>query len=630
MADQATITPAEWESLKKDETTAEVVADIMLRVIDTDPEEAGSYSEVREFRELTAEKLGVQWWIGDGELGADRGLSKIWMGLVEFLAGRQDVWEVGGIGAPPLTLTKKKSHIPIKSKVHLLRLSHIVKLAAYILRLSHPKEVKMEDGVTPEPEDLTDWAFAANGTAYEIGLNERRVNNQVIRIRQGASFRMNEAKHSFKNLELHEHHEPWTDEELELEGASPQELVLVVGHCKPDNFKDSDPNHSKWAIAPSVDEFDEQQHKHVRTASTGLVVFWLADTERLGVRLLTLKKRNDSLEFITGRRTDAKTQASLIKRTIMLAAKAAKAHLQLDVPESVSNASALSPNDLSDPPIDAKDSLLSWVQTAIAAYKDTKSFSALEQIHSAVQFAKGSPDTRTYFNETTANHLGVIRQLGQGSMTMNEATRFIDSYTILWPESLSGFSESILLPEKIIQLNDGLAAGALEDIVPTSPRIDDSLYRAFIALFCGASSADNVEAYLKHNIVSAYDMAKMAVGCPCNNVEINVPERADMPVLLITRFMSLLKSQMQSLDDTVSELRGDCQGNIQGESLSIRELTRDLANTVDIDIAKDNVRWILQGMATRHIVLLLGLRNKCAREHDQLSGLLKDYGGGSN
>lgn len=87
---------------------------------------------------------------------------------------------------------------------------------------------------------------------------------------------------------------------------------------------------------------------------------------------------------------------------------------------------------------------------------------------------------------------------------------------------------------------------------------------------------------------------------------------------------------MQSLDDTVSKLRGDFQGNLQGESLSIRELTRDLANTADINIAKDNVRWILQGMAARPIALFLELRNKYAREHDQLFGLLKDYGRGSN
>ncbi|EMT62171.1 hypothetical protein NOF04DRAFT_1253 [Fusarium oxysporum II5] len=108
MADQATITPAEWESLKNDETTAEAVAELMIRVIHMGRDEAESFSEVREFREMTAEKLGVKWWTAEGAVGADQGFNKIWMGLVEFLAGRQDVWEVGGIGAPPLTLAKKK------------------------------------------------------------------------------------------------------------------------------------------------------------------------------------------------------------------------------------------------------------------------------------------------------------------------------------------------------------------------------------------------------------------------------------------------------------------------------------------------------------------------------------------
>ncbi|KAF5623350.1 hypothetical protein F52700_9972 [Fusarium sp. NRRL 52700] len=220
-----------------------------------------------------------------------------------------------------------------------------------------------------------------------------REKHRVIRIREGASIRPTDAKGSFQNLDLDLFHEPWTDEELDIEDA------------------------------PPVAEFDERQHKYVQQTDTGLAVFWLADAGRPHVRLLTLKDRKDALgtlspladfqknlgkfvfypDFIVHSNTDAKTQAPLITKTIRLAARAAKAQPKLDTPEPVSNAEALTPNDLNDPQIKAKDSSLSWVQTAIAAYKDTKSFSALEQTHSAVHFAKGSPDTRTSFDGITAS-----------------------------------------------------------------------------------------------------------------------------------------------------------------------------------------------------------------------------------
>ncbi|EXK47729.1 hypothetical protein FOXG_17855 [Fusarium oxysporum f. sp. lycopersici 4287] len=59
IADQATITPAEWNSLRNDETAAEVVAELMIRIIDMRRDEAINLLEVQEFREMTAEKLGV-------------------------------------------------------------------------------------------------------------------------------------------------------------------------------------------------------------------------------------------------------------------------------------------------------------------------------------------------------------------------------------------------------------------------------------------------------------------------------------------------------------------------------------------------------------------------------------------
>lgn len=314
----------------------------------------------------------------------------------------------------------------------------------------------MEDRVTPEEEYLTDWAFSAQGIAYETGWDARRVKNQVIRIQKHTSFSTNDSVGAFQNLDLDAVDEPWTDEELDTENAPPDELVLIVGHCMPCNVRDCvEELRSKWPIAPSVDEFDEGRHKQVRHRSTGLVVFWLADAGRSQTRLFTLKNRKGSLgtisplanfqknvdkfvfytEFIVHPNTNAKTQAPLIKETIRQAARAAKARLELDEPQSVLNASALAPKDLNDPQIKAKDSSLSWVQTAIAAYKDTKSFSALQQIHSAVQFAKGSPDTRTGFNGNTASHLRVIRQLGQSSMTLDEAITFVDSYKVfIFPE----------------------------------------------------------------------------------------------------------------------------------------------------------------------------------------------------
>ncbi|EXK89876.1 hypothetical protein FOQG_07361 [Fusarium oxysporum f. sp. raphani 54005] len=59
IVDQATITPAEWDSLRNDETDAEVVAELMIRIIDMRRDEAMSLLEVQELREMTAEKLGV-------------------------------------------------------------------------------------------------------------------------------------------------------------------------------------------------------------------------------------------------------------------------------------------------------------------------------------------------------------------------------------------------------------------------------------------------------------------------------------------------------------------------------------------------------------------------------------------
>ncbi|KAI7767558.1 hypothetical protein LZL87_001432 [Fusarium oxysporum] len=71
---EVTITPAEWDSLRNDEAAAEVIAKLMIRIIDMRRDGAESLLEVREFREMTAEKLGVKWWIDDGAVGADQAL----------------------------------------------------------------------------------------------------------------------------------------------------------------------------------------------------------------------------------------------------------------------------------------------------------------------------------------------------------------------------------------------------------------------------------------------------------------------------------------------------------------------------------------------------------------------------
>jgi hypothetical protein len=172
---------------------------------------------------------------------------------------------------------------------------------------------------------------------------------------------------------------------------------------------------SKRPVAPSVAEFNIERHKYVARRPTALVVFWLSDAGRDQIRFFTLKDKKDGLckisplsnfqkniskfvwysEFFVHPTTNAKTQAPLIKNTIKQAAQAAKARVETHQPQPVPHASVLAPKDLDDPPIKPKDSSLSWVQTAIAAYKDTKSFSALEQIHSAVQYSKGSPRTWT-------------------------------------------------------------------------------------------------------------------------------------------------------------------------------------------------------------------------------------------
>ncbi|KAF4947713.1 hypothetical protein FGADI_10222 [Fusarium gaditjirri] len=180
--------------------------------------------------------------------------------------------------------------------------------------------------------------------------------------------------------EFHEFHEFREMTAEKLGNAPPHELAFIVGQCMPDNVKDCvEEYRSKWPIAPSVDEFDEGRHKHVRHRSTGLVVFWLADVEKSQTWLFTLRNRRDSLgtiapvsnfqrnmdkfafcsEFIVHPNTTAKTQTPMIKGTIRHAARAAKARLELDEPQSVLNASALATKDPNDPRIKAKYSSLS-------------------------------------------------------------------------------------------------------------------------------------------------------------------------------------------------------------------------------------------------------------------------------
>ncbi|KAJ0155555.1 putative DNA-dependent metalloprotease WSS1 like protein [Fusarium oxysporum f. sp. albedinis] len=167
--------------------------------------------------------------------------------------------------------------------------------------------------------------------------------HQVIRIQSDTRLTTSDSKDSFKNLDSNTTEEEFTPGEFDTQNVPMSNIVKNYINC----------HHSNWPIAPSVDEFDEERHRHVRQRETGLAVFWLADVERTHIRFFTLKNREGGLctisplsnfqkntdryvfysEFVVHPHTNAKTQASLIKQAIRQAARAAKARLDLDQPQ---------------------------------------------------------------------------------------------------------------------------------------------------------------------------------------------------------------------------------------------------------------------------------------------------------
>ncbi|KAM0353959.1 hypothetical protein ACHAP4_008213 [Fusarium culmorum] len=403
-----------------------------------------------------------------------------------------------------------------------------------------------------------DWAFTAQGIAYNTGQQNRR-SYQVLQIRnvQGSQFCIQNLAELDTTVKL----TGFSDEELEPTDRI-EKLALVVGEylLRPASDMLSS-REKKKPIAPNLETFDYSVHRCLGTKDTALIV---AKIDARQLNLYQLTNKVDGLCDIQqlGRNSKSDLRNSMVwYREFVNTPRIEKASDQYESIRSkvrayittfIEGQETRQTSDLptQEPSINLEDELQDKIMLALSLYTQTGSVDTLEQIAETTRESLGLfPESR---DPSTEMNLQCIRLLGTGNMTKRTASKFIKAYKTLWPNAVTSSTENIITPNAIMRLDAGLSKGALSSVISTPLAIPDAFYRTFIVLFCEKFfefDANNDPGILADTIARAYELTEACMGSPFPMVHSVKPFRKDFGIGIL--------SDMILINDTGADfLRG--------------------------------------------------------------------------
>ncbi|KAI8688218.1 hypothetical protein NCS55_00075100 [Fusarium keratoplasticum] len=208
---------------------------------------------------------------------------------------------------------------------------------------------------------------------------------------------------------------------------------------------------------------------------------------------------------------------------------------------------------------------------------------------------------------------------GQDDFDMGEASEALKTCQALWPVATHGPAR--IIPEALHQLARGLRACALLD----TP-IDDSLYRAFITLFCSEYTAGRAEGdeALHGAIQTAYHLASVSAGQPLGTQEpgMNGSSRV-IPSDVLYCIIRMRENHLRGVKELWTAERDAAMefGGKTTEIVSPKKLFQDISSATDIKQCREMAVKLFQMAFLRHDLFARSVVTQCETELKLLKAL---------
>ncbi|KAM0420926.1 hypothetical protein ACHAPT_011316 [Fusarium lateritium] len=165
-------------------------------------------------------------------------------------------------------------------------------------------------------------------------------------------------------------------------------------------------------------------------------------------------------------------------------------------------------------------------------------------------------------------------------------------------EGLATDGPGKILPVALNQLARGLRAGAISDTL-----VDESLYRAFITLFCAEHTAKRAEGdkALHEAIRTAHQLASASAGRP---IPAQAPDNYDhlTETEWLRRMIPLKQRQLKAIDKRKAAERLEimASGGTTIETVALERLMQDQSSPVDVNHCRSLAQQLFQMDFTRH------------------------------
>ncbi|KAM0390875.1 hypothetical protein ACHAQC_007053 [Fusarium culmorum] len=489
-----------------------------------------------------------------------------------------------------------------------------------------------------------DWAFTAQGIAYNTGQQNRR-SYQVLQIRnvQGSQFCIQNLAELDTTVKL----TGFSDEELEPTDRI-EKLALVVGEylLRPASDMLSS-REKKKPIAPNLETFDYSVHRCLGTKDTALIV---AKIDARQLNLYQLTNKVDGLCDIQqlGRNSKSDLRNSMVwYREFVNTPRIEKASDQYESIRSkvrayittfIEGQETRQTSDLptQEPSINLEDELQDKIMLALSLYTQTGSVDTLEQIAETTRESLGLfPESR---DPSTEMNLQCIRLLGTGNMTKRTASKFIKAYKTnngktLWPNAVTSSTENIITPNAIMRLDAGLSKGALSSVISTPLTIPDAFYRTFIVLFCEKFfefDANNDPGILADTIARAYELTEACMGSPFPMVHSVKPFRKDFGIGILSDMILINDTGADFLRGQRRELLRDFDINLNLERMrpgDIPPFLKMLSESADSQVISTGFQRAWNTIITRALDPIRRTLNVFEERGQMLKNMLIDLTG---